>query len=75
MVLKTFNLDDETYRMFSEFCKEHGISMSKQINIFIKAQIEEEPKIREKYLKKLDSIRKGRFINVGKFEDFKKRYS
>jgi len=64
MVLKTFNLDENTYKKFSEFCKENGISMSKQINIFIKAQIEEEPEIREEYLKKLEKIRKGKFIKV-----------
>jgi len=38
--------------------------MSKQIDIFIKAQIEENPEVRETYLKKLESIRKGRFIKV-----------
>lgn len=75
MVLKTFNLDNETYKKFSEFCKENGLSMSKQIDIFIKAQIEESPKVREEYLKKLELIRKGRFIKVGSFEDFNKRYS
>ena len=64
MVLKTFNLDDETYRRFSESCKENGLSMSKQIDIFIKAQIEENQEVRDEYLKKLESIRKGRFIKV-----------
>lgn len=71
MVLKTFNIDEQTYKMFSEFCREHGISMSKQIEIFIKCQIEEEPKIRKEYLERLDKIRKGNFVKVG---DFKKRY-
>ena len=75
MVLKTFNLDNETYDKFSEFCKENGLSMSKQVDIFIKAQIEESPKVREEYLKKLELIRRGRFIKVGGFEDFNKRYS
>ena len=75
MVLKTFNLDEETYRKFSEFCRENGISMSKQINLFISAQHEEKPKVREKYLEKLDAIRKGKFIRVGSIEDFKKKYS
>ncbi len=75
MVLKTFNLDNETYDKFSEFCKENGLSMSKQIDIFIKAQIEENPKVREEYLKKLELIRKGRFIKIGNFEDFNKKYS
>tara|TARA_Y100000034_G_C6631533_1_gene275719 strand:- start:296 stop:508 length:213 start_codon:yes stop_codon:yes gene_type:complete len=64
MVLKTFNLEDETYRKFSEFCRENGLSMSKQVDIFIKAQIEESPKVRENYLKKLEAIRRGRFIKV-----------
>ena len=64
MVIKTFNLDEETYKKFSEFCKEHGLSMSNQINIFIKSQLEEKPKVREEYLKKLERIRKGKFIKV-----------
>ena len=75
MVLKTFNLEENVYKKFSDFCKANGISMSKQINIFINAQVAEEPKIREEYLQKLDLIRKGRFIKVGSIEDFKKRYA
>lgn len=71
MVLKTFNLDEKNYKKFSDFCKENGISMSKQINIFIESQMEEEPKVREEYLKKLERIRKGRFIKV---DNFSKRY-
>ena len=71
MVLKTFNLDEGGYKKFSEFCKANGISMSKQVNIFINAQISEEPKVREEYLDKLDKIRKGKFVKV---KDFKKRY-
>ena len=58
MVLKTFNLDEETYNKFSKFCKENGISMSKQVNFFIKNQMTEEPEVSEKYLKKLAKIRK-----------------
>ena len=64
MVLKTFNVEEESYREFSEFCKENGLSMSKQVNIFIKAQLEEEPVVREGYLRKLEAIRRGRFISV-----------
>jgi antitoxin component of RelBE/YafQ-DinJ toxin-antitoxin module len=74
MVLKTFNLEDETYKKFSEFCRENGISMSKQIDIFIKAQLEEKPKVRAEYLQRLEAIRKGKFIKVGTSEDFEKRY-
>ncbi len=71
MALKTFNVDEKTYWEFSKFCKENGISMSKQIEIFMEAQLETEPKVRQEYLEKLDRIRKGRFIEV---KDFKKRY-
>jgi len=75
MVIKTFNLEESVYNQFAEFCREHGLSMSKQINIFIKSQIEIVPKIRAEYLNKLESIRKGRFVKVGSIENFKKKYS
>lgn len=58
MVLKTFNLDEEVYNKFSKFCKENGISMSKQINFFIESQIEKEPEVKKSYLRKLRRIEK-----------------
>lgn len=64
MVLKTFNVGEEAYGKFSAFCKENGLSMSKQIDIFISAQVEEELEVREEYLKKLERISKGKFIKV-----------
>ena len=57
MVLKTFNVEKEAYDKFSSFCKEHGISMSKQVDLFIKLQIEEEPEAKKEYLEKLGRIR------------------
>ncbi len=75
MVLKTFNLDEGTYQKFADFCKQNGISMSKQIDIFIKAQLEEKPRVRAEYLQRLENIRKGKFIKVGGIENFKKRYA
>lgn len=76
MVLKTFNLDEATYKKFSEFCRENGISMSKQIDIFIKCQLEEEPEVREEYLKKLEWIRNhGKFNRYNSFEAFEKAVS
>ena len=71
MALKTFNLNEEVYKKFSGFCKENGMSMSKQVEMFIRAQMAEEPKIRQGYMQKLDTLRKGKFIKV---DDFKKRY-
>lgn len=71
MALKTFNIDKETYNKFSSICRENGISMSKQVEVFIKSQLEEKPKVRQEYLKKLEAIRAGKFIKV---DDFAKRY-
>ena len=75
MVIKTFNLEEDVYKKFADFCKKNGLSMSKQVNTFIRSQIEVKPKVREEYLQRLDTIRKGRFIKVGSIEDFKKRHA
>lgn len=64
MTIKTFNVDEETYNKFSNYCKEFGFSMSKQVDIFMKSQVEEDSKVRKEYLEKLDQIRKGKFIKV-----------
>ena len=69
MTLKTFNIDKEVYLRFSGYCKENGISMSRQVNLFMQAQVEIEPKIREQYLRKLEAIRRGRFIKVDDVDD------
>ena len=71
MVLKTFNVEEAVYKKFSGFCKEYGISMSKQINIFMKSMIERNPQVKEEYLRKLDRIRKGNFIRI---KNFSKHY-
>lgn len=71
MVLKTFNVQEDVYGSFSHFCKEHGINMSKQVELFMRAFIEEEPEAKKEYLKKLERIRKGGFIQV---ESFAERY-
>ena len=57
MVLKTFNLDEKVYAEFSEFCKENGLSMSKQVNLFIQAQMSGKVGERNKLLDKLKKMR------------------
>lgn len=39
MVIKTFNIDSEVYKQFSEHCKKHGVSMSKRVENFIKSEL------------------------------------
>ena len=39
MVLKTFNVQEVVYEKFSHFCKGRGISMSKQIDLFMQSVI------------------------------------
>ena len=71
MTVKTFNVDKNVYEKFLEFCRGNGISMSKQIEMFMKSRVEEREEVREEYLQKLEEIRRGKFIRV---DDFAKRY-
>ncbi|MDP3734389.1 MAG: hypothetical protein Q8R37_04100 [Nanoarchaeota archaeon] len=72
MVLKTFSVQEAVYTKFSRFCKQHGINMSKQIEMFMESMIEEEPEAKREYIEKLDRIRKGNFVGV---HNFTERYS
>ena len=58
MAIKTFNIDEKVYKKFSEFCKNKGISMSKQVETFIRAQMSEKSEEREGHLKNLDMTKK-----------------
>ena len=69
MALKTFNVSEEIYGKFSRFCRENGISMSKQVENFMASFMENEPKARENYLKRLERIRKGKFVAVKSFSE------
>jgi hypothetical protein len=62
MVLKTFNIEEEVYEKFAKYCKENGISMSKQITLFIKSQIESEKEVRDGHMKKLEAVHRNNFI-------------
>jgi hypothetical protein len=39
MTLKTFNVDGKIYDAYSRHCKKNGISMSKQVEKFLQAEI------------------------------------
>lgn len=69
MVLKTFNVEEGVYKKFFDFCRGHGVSMSKQVELFMRSMVEEEPEAKQEYLQKLERIRKGRFIRVDSFAD------
>ena len=61
MALKTFNVNEAVYNCFSKFCKEHGISMSKQVEIFMESQIGAKEGVKLEYLEKLKKIQKGKY--------------
>ena len=67
MVLKTFNVQEVVYNKFSQFCKAHGISMSKQVELFMESIIERNPKAKQEYLEKLERIRNGKFLSISNF--------
>ena len=71
MALKTFNVHEDVYKRFSGYCKENGINMSRQVELFMESFTEEDPVAKEAYLDKLERIRKGRFYKVS---DLKERY-
>lgn len=48
MALKTFNIDDDIYKSYSKNCKSKGMSMSRQIENFIRNEIEKITKIDSK---------------------------
>jgi len=72
MVLKTFNVSQDVYARFSQFCKGHGMSMSKQVEIFMASQVEDDPVARKEYINKLNQIRKMKSIKV---DDFSARFN
>ena len=69
MTLKTFNVEEAVYKKFSDFCKSHGVSMSKQVEMFMESMLEEEPEAKKEYLDKLERIRNGKFVRVKSFAD------
>ena len=40
MALKTFNVDGDVYDKYSKHCKKNGVSMSKQVENFLRDEIE-----------------------------------
>ena len=64
MAIKTFSVDEGVYRKFADFCKTNGINMSKQVEVFMKSQLESKEEVREEYLKTLDNLRRGKFIKI-----------
>jgi hypothetical protein len=69
MALKTFNITEDVYAQFSKKCKENGISMSKQVEFFMRSMVEEEPKLRKDYIERIERARKGPFIHVKSFSE------
>ena len=74
MAIKSFSVEDATYKRFSAYCKEQGLSMSKQVEFFMKSVIEDDPQARKEYLDRLERIRAQPSIHIGTVEEFKRRY-
>ena len=68
MALKTFNVDPSTYAQFRGFCKAHGLSMSAQVQSFMRSVMAEDLRVSQQYLDKLRRIRaEGSFIEIKDF--------
>jgi hypothetical protein len=63
MALKTFNIDAKAYELYSKFCKEQGMSMSKKVENFIKGELDkfklgDKPELKKDIIEKEHSFRK-----------------
>ena len=74
MGVKSFSISNDLYEKYSSECKRLGLSMSKQIENFMKFQLEEEFAVREEYIKKIEKIRKEKFRPVADFDKHDKIY-
>ncbi len=45
MAIKTFNIDEKIYKEYLKHCKKEGISMSRKVENFIKAELEKLSKL------------------------------
>jgi len=70
VVLKTFNVEEKIYSKFSNFCKDHGISMSKQVQLFMESQIEDK-EVKSSYKKKLEKIRQEKYHKFNTVADLR----
>ena len=61
MSVKSFSISDDVYEKYSSECKRLGLNMSKQIENFMKFQLEEEFAVREEYIYKIEKLRKDKF--------------
>ncbi|MFH1788488.1 MAG: hypothetical protein ABH834_03820 [Candidatus Altiarchaeota archaeon] len=71
MVVRSFNVSEDIYGRFLEFCKARGVSMSKQIEMFMRAQVSDELEIKKEYLDRLAQIRKGKYLNFKSLDELR----
>ena len=55
-MIVTFSVDKKGYDRFADICRKNKINMSKQVDLFIKSQIERNPHVRAGHIKKLDLV-------------------
>ncbi len=68
MGIKTFNIDEEIYNEYRKLCKANGLSMSKQIEIFLASQVAK-GKQRRKLKDQLEGTKKGEFSKEDLIEE------
>ncbi len=78
MVKAIINISDEANRILNIVKAEFGLKDKSEAIEKLAEEYEEqvfEPKIKPSYLKKLKKIEKGRTVEIGTLEDFKKMYN
>ncbi|KYC53699.1 MAG: hypothetical protein AMQ74_00318 [Candidatus Methanofastidiosum methylothiophilum] len=66
----SLNINNKLFHKFEIFCEEHGTTADDEIESFIRSILDDDVEITEEYQRKLDTIRKGKFIRVNNFAEF-----
>lgn len=61
MGIKSFSISDEVYEKYSAECKRLGLNMSRQIENFMRFQLEEEFLVRDDHAERIREVRRKRF--------------
>jgi len=58
MALKTFNIEEEIYKVYSKHCKQNGISMSHRVENFMREEVHKIKKLSQKNITEMGKIAK-----------------
>lgn len=77
MVQNIINLEENVDRVLNIIKAKFGLKTKSEAIALVTISYEQnelEPELRPEYIKKLEAVKKGKFIKIGSIEEFRKRY-